>query len=56
MFEGDIADAKLVSGIVAAGTCAELAEKDDVKEFYLGVGASAGTGQARRWKRRKTWR
>ena len=28
--------------IVAAGTCAELAQKEDVKEFYLGVGAVAG--------------
>ena len=42
--------------IVAAGTCVELAEKQDVKEFYLGVGAAAGAGRARRWKRRKTWR
>jgi branched-chain amino acid transport system ATP-binding protein len=43
--------------IVAAGTCADLAQKDDVKEFYLGVGAvTARTGRASRWKRRKTWR
>ncbi len=42
--------------IVAAGTCAALSEKEDVKEFYLGGSASAGKGQARRWKRRKTWR
>jgi branched-chain amino acid transport system ATP-binding protein len=40
--------------IVAAGTSAELSEKDDVKEFYLGAGGEAG--HARRWKRRKTWR
>ena len=30
--------------IVAAGTCAELSQKDDVKEFYLGVGAAADKG------------
>ncbi|MCY1164359.1 MAG: ABC transporter ATP-binding protein [Pseudomonadota bacterium] len=45
--------------IVAAGTCAELMEKEDVKEFYLG-GAAANAdredGQKQRWKRRKTWR
>ena len=44
--------------VVAAGTCAELMAKDDVKEFYLGGAgeASRGEGQKQRWKRRKTWR
>ena len=43
--------------IVAAGTCAELMEKQDVKDFYLGVGArTEGDGRKQRWKRRKTWR
>jgi branched-chain amino acid transport system ATP-binding protein len=44
--------------VVAAGTCAELMAKDDVKEFYLGGGhqAERGDGQKQRWKRRKTWR
>ena len=44
--------------VVAAGTCAELMAKDDVKEFYLGGGADAHRkdGQKQRWKRRKTWR
>ena len=44
--------------VVAAGTCAELMAKDDVKEFYLGGGNSAARsdGQKQRWKRRKTWR
>jgi branched-chain amino acid transport system ATP-binding protein len=45
--------------VVAAGPCAELREKDDVKEFYLG-GAAAhnpdAAGGKQRWKRRKTWR
>jgi branched-chain amino acid transport system ATP-binding protein len=44
--------------IVAAGTCAELMAKDDVKEFYLGGGHQQPRedGQKQRWKRRKTWR
>ena len=44
--------------VVAAGTCAELMAKDDVKEFYLGgAGHGAGEdGRRQRWKRRKTWR
>ncbi|MBL8382887.1 MAG: ABC transporter ATP-binding protein [Burkholderiales bacterium] len=43
--------------IVAADTCAALMQKDDVREFYLGMGASAGAdGRKRRWKRTKTWR
>jgi branched-chain amino acid transport system ATP-binding protein len=44
--------------IVAAGTCAELAAKQDVQEFYLGSAApmAAGDSRHRRWKRRKTWR
>ena len=44
--------------VVAAGTCAELMAKDDVKEFYLGGAGHAdrADGQKQRWKRRKTWR
>lgn len=44
--------------VVAAGTCAELMAKDDVKEFYLGGGSATARadGQKQRWKRRKTWR
>jgi branched-chain amino acid transport system ATP-binding protein len=44
--------------VVAAGPCAELREKDDVKEFYLGGAAARQVaGQDKqRWKRRKTWR
>ena len=42
--------------IVAAGTCTELAQKDDVKEFYLGAGSRGSNSHKRRWKRRKTWR
>jgi branched-chain amino acid transport system ATP-binding protein len=44
--------------VVAAGPCAELREKDDVKEFYLGAAAGRAAGEQgkQRWKRRKTWR
>jgi branched-chain amino acid transport system ATP-binding protein len=44
--------------IVAAGSCEELAQKQDVREFYLGVATSAPNpeGRKQRWKRRKTWR
>ena len=44
--------------VVAAGTCAELMAKDDVKEFYLGGAGNAphADGHKQRWKRRKTWR
>ena len=41
--------------IVMEDTCERLREKDDIKEFYLGVkeGSVRGT---RRWKKKKTWR
>jgi branched-chain amino acid transport system ATP-binding protein len=44
--------------IVAAGSCDELAQKQDVKEFYLGADTAAPNPERRkqRWKRRKTWR
>ena len=41
--------------IVAHGTCQALMQKDDVKEFYLGVHGAGGQRRVR-WKRRKTWR
>jgi branched-chain amino acid transport system ATP-binding protein len=44
--------------IVAAGSCDELAQKQDVKDFYLGAAIAAPNreGRKQRWKRRKTWR
>lgn len=42
--------------VVAAGTCAELMQKQDVQEFYLGGGSRNEDGRVHRWKRRKTWR
>jgi branched-chain amino acid transport system ATP-binding protein len=44
-----------VGRIVMEDTCARLLEKDDIKEFYLGVKENSIRG-TRRWKRKKTWR
>jgi len=44
-----------VGRIVMADSCARLLEKDDIKEFYLGV-KDHGVRGKRRWKKRKTWR
>ena len=41
--------------IVMEDTCAHLREKDDIKEFYLGM-KDAGVRGERRWKKKKTWR
>jgi branched-chain amino acid transport system ATP-binding protein len=41
--------------IVMEGSCAALREKDDVKEFFLGIKAEGQRGE-RRWKKKKTWR
>jgi len=44
-----------VGRIVMEDSCARLLEKDDIKEFYLGLKESSVRG-TRRWKRKKTWR
>ena len=44
-----------VGRIVMADTCANLLQKEDIREFYLGVQAAGVRGQ-RRWKRKKQWR
>lgn len=41
--------------IVMEDSCANLREKDDIKEFYLGMKESGVRGE-RRWKKKKTWR
>lgn len=41
--------------IVMEDTCARLREKDDIKEFYLGMKEEGARGE-RRWKKKKTWR
>jgi branched-chain amino acid transport system ATP-binding protein len=41
--------------IVMEDDCAKLREKDDIKEFYLGM-KEAGVRGERRWKKKKTWR
>jgi len=44
-----------VGRIVMEDTCAALMQKDDIKEFYLGMKQEGARG-ARRWKKKKTWR
>lgn len=41
--------------IVMDDTCERLREKDDIKEFYLGIKETGARGH-RRWKKKKTWR
>jgi branched-chain amino acid transport system ATP-binding protein len=41
--------------IVMEDHCDRLREKDDIREFYLGL-KDAGVRGERRWKRKKTWR
>jgi len=41
--------------IVMEDTCERLREKEDIKEFYLGM-QEAGVRGERRWKKKKTWR
>jgi branched-chain amino acid transport system ATP-binding protein len=52
---GDFGYVLEVGRIVMADTCARLLEKEDIKEFYLGIKQQGARGQ-RRWKKRKTWR
>ena len=44
-----------VGRIVMEDSCARLLEKEDIKEFYLGMKELSVRG-TRRWKRKKTWR
>ena len=41
--------------IVMEDTCERLREKDDIREFYLGLKEDGVRGE-RRWKKKKTWR
>ncbi|MFN9474747.1 MAG: hypothetical protein ACK59X_25390, partial [Acidovorax sp.] len=41
--------------IVLEDSCERLREKDDIKEFYLGM-KDAGVRGERRWKKKKNWR
>jgi branched-chain amino acid transport system ATP-binding protein len=41
--------------IVMEDRCSVLREKDDIKEFYLGMKEEGVRGE-RRWKKKKTWR
>jgi branched-chain amino acid transport system ATP-binding protein len=44
-----------VGRIVMRGRCAELMQKEDIKEFYLGQRAEGARG-THRWRRKKLWR
>ena len=44
-----------VGRVVMEDTCRRLLEKEDIKEFYLGIKESGGRGN-RRWKKKKLWR
>ena len=52
---GDYGYVLEVGRIVMADTCQRLMQKEDIKEFYLGIKEQGARGQ-RRWKKRKTWR
>jgi branched-chain amino acid transport system ATP-binding protein len=41
--------------IVMEDSCDRLREKEDIKEFYLGIKEQGVRGE-RRWKKKKTWR
>ena len=41
--------------IVMEDTCERLREKEDIREFYLGM-KEAGVRGERRWKKKKMWR
>ncbi len=41
--------------IVMEDTCERLREKEDIREFYLGMKETGVRGE-RRWKKKKTWR
>ena len=41
--------------IVMEDACDRLREKDDIKEFYLGMKEAGARGE-RRWKKKKNWR
>jgi len=44
-----------VGRIVMADSCERLLQKEDIREFYLGIKEQGARGK-RRWKKRKTWR
>ncbi len=44
-----------VGRIVMEDSCERLAQKEDIREFYLGVKAEGVRGK-RRWKKKKQWR
>ena len=41
--------------VVMEDSCSRLLDKDDIREFYLGM-KDASVRETRRWKKKKTWR
>jgi branched-chain amino acid transport system ATP-binding protein len=52
---GDLGYVLEVGRIVMEDSCANLLQKQDIQEFYLGMRGEGVRGQ-RRWKRKKQWR
>jgi len=52
---GDLGYVLEVGRIVMTDSCANLLEKEDIKEFYLGQKETGVRGK-RRWKKKKLWR
>ena len=52
---GDFGYVLEVGRIVMEDSCANLLQKEDIQEFYLGMRGEGVRGQ-RRWKRKKQWR
>ena len=52
---GDYGYVLEVGRIVMEDSCARLREKEDVREFYLGMKETGVRGE-RRWKKKKMWR
>jgi branched-chain amino acid transport system ATP-binding protein len=52
---GDLGYVLEVGRIVMEDSCANLLQKEDIREFYLGMRGEGVRGQ-RRWKRKKQWR
>ena len=45
----------VIEGDAGASPCRRLLEKEEIKEFYLGIKESGVRGN-RRWKKKKLWR
>ena len=55
VLDGDTIPAMFWNAVARRGDAVWLREKDDIKEFYLGMKDEGVRGE-RRWKKKKTWR